>query len=614
MIRVFRKKLAIIALFLLSAILVSGCNESLSQAAQALDTVAGSIEEAKQTVEEASKDEASKEDAPKDDTATATAITDEKSSAKDEEAPKLPTSDIYIIYTSDVHCGVDMGFGYASVKQIREKLEAEGAATILVDDGDFVQGEPIGTLSKGEAIIPIMNALKYDIAVPGNHEFDYGMDEFMKYTKLADFPIICCNFTKDDKPVFEPYIIKEVAGMKIAFVGVTTPETLTSVSPNTFMDENDKYIYGFMQGDNGSKLYAAVQSAIDSAKAEGADLVYILGHMGNDPASSPYSYMDVIANTTGIDVFLDGHSHDLNQDVAKDKDGKDVPRSACGTKLNAIGYSHIKAEDGSIDTNIWTWENTISAPDLLGIKNDISDLIDKEDEKMEEQLKKVVAKTDVDLTINDPDVLNEKGMPQRRVRSGETNMGDLCADAVRIRTGADIGFVNGGGVRADINKGDVTYEDIISVHPFGNKTVVIEATGQQIADALEWSCHDLPNEDGGFLQVSGLTFKVDATIGSTCTEDVNGVMTGVSGARRVSDIKVGDEPIDPDKKYKVAGNDFMITNRGNGLTAFDGCDVVAADAGLDNQLLIDYIVESLGGTVGDDYADPHGQGRIVINE
>lgn len=609
MIRVFKKKLAIIALFLLSAQLISGCSESLSQAAQALDTVAGSIEEAKQTVEKASNEEAGKDDAD-----PAKPSSSDKTSSDDEDnAVKLPTSDIYIIYTSDVHCGVDMGFGYASVKQIREKLEAEGAATILVDDGDFVQGEPIGTLSKGEAIIPIMNALKYDIAVPGNHEFDYGMDEFMKYTKLADFPIICCNFTKDDKPVFEPYIIKEVAGMKIAFVGVTTPETLTSVSPNTFMDENGDYLYGFMQGD-GTRLYAAVQDAIDSARAEGANLVYVLGHMGNDPASSPYSYMDVIANTTGIDVFLDGHSHDTEQTVAKDKDGRDVVRSACGTKLNAIGYSHIKAEDGSIDTNIWTWENTISAPDLLGIKNDISDLIDKEDANMEEQLKKVVASTDVELTINDPDDLDENGKPKRRVRSGETNLGDLCADAVRIRTGADIGFVNGGGVRASINKGDVTYEDIISVHPFGNKNVVIEATGQQIMDALEWSCHVLPNEDGGFLQVSGISFNVDTTVESTCTQDENGLMTGVSGARRVSDVKVGDDPIDPDRKYKVAGNNFIITNRGNGLTAFDGCDVVAADAGLDNQLLIDYIVESLGGTVGEDYADPHGQGRIVINE
>lgn len=609
MIRVFKKKLAIIALFLLSALFVSGCNESLSQAAQALDTVAGSIEEAKQTVEEASNDEAGKDDAD----AAASSSADKTATDDEDNATKLPTSDIYIIYTSDVHCGVDMGFGYACVKQIRDKLEADGAATILVDDGDFVQGEPIGTLSKGEAILPIMNALKYDVAIPGNHEFDYGMDEFLKYATLADFPIICCNFTKDDKPVFEPYIIKEVAGMKIAFVGVTTPETLTSVSPNTFMDENGDYEYGFMQGD-GTKLYKAVQDAVDSARAEGADFVYVLGHMGNDPASSPYSYKDVVENTSGIDVFLDGHSHDLEQEIAKNKDGKDVPRSACGTKLNAIGYSHIKAEDGSIDTNIWTWENKISTPDLLGIKNEISDLIDKEDAKMEEQLKKVVASTDVELTINDPDTLDDKGMPQRRVRSGETNMGDLCADAVRIRTGADIGFVNGGGVRANIDKGDITYEDIISVHPFGNKNVVIEATGQQIVDALEWSCHALPDEDGGFLQVSGITFTVDATIDSTCTKDENGLMTGISGARRVSDVKVGDEPIDLEKKYKVAGNSFIITNRGNGITAFDGCTVVTADAGLDNQLLIDYIVESLGGRVGDDYADPHGQGRIVINE
>ena len=529
----------------------------------------------------------------------------------EEEAEK--NGEIYILYTSDVHCGVDEGIGYAGLKTIRQTLEEKGYETILVDNGDFAQGETIGTISKGEAIVPIMNALEYDVAIPGDHEFDYGMDQFYKFTQMAEFPFVSCNFVKEDKPVFEPYIIKEAAGKKIAFIGITAPETMTEVSPATFRDEAGNYIYGFMHQDDGSTLYAAVQSAVDAARSEGADLVYVLGHIGNNPASKPFDCTSIIENTSGIDVFLDGHSHDTDQMVIKNKDGKDVTRSACGTKFNCVGYSHIM-EDGSIDTNIWRWDGKDGIPYLFDIRNDITDMIDEAENSMKDELTKIVAKTDVDLTINDPILRNDEGTPVRIIRNKETNLGDLCADAVRIRTGADIGFVNGGGIRVSIDRGDITYNDIIDVHPFGNVNVVLEVKGQSILDALEWSCASLPDEEGGFLQVSGLTFEADASIPSPCTTDENGLMNGISGDRRVSNVKVGDEPLDPEKSYTVAGNSYLLLKNGNGYTSFDDAKVVTNDAGLDNQLLIDYIVETLGGTVGDDYSNPYGQGRIVINE
>lgn len=601
-------KVKILALFL-CALMLTGCASSLEQAAQALDDMAGNVQALQEADNTATPDSTTTTE-PAADTKPAEVLSNTE---EPEEEQALPSNDIWILYTSDVHCGVDQNFGYVSVKQIRDALEAKGYETILVDDGDAVQGEPIGTVSKGEAIIPIMNALKYDIAIPGNHEFDYGIDEFFKYTELADFPYISCNFNKNGKLVFEPYIIKEAGGKKIAFVGVTTPDSLTSVSPKTFMDDKGNYIYGFMQG-SGRELYKAVQDAVDDARAEGADYVYVMGHMGNDPVSVPYTYKDVIENTSGIDVFLDGHSHDTEQDVAINKNGEEVDRSACGTKLNAIGYSHIKAEDGSIETGIWTWQNDIPVPELLAIDNEVGDLIAKENEEIAEELQKVVAKTGVDLTINDPYNMTEEGMPIRRVRLGETNMGDLCADAVRVRTGSDIGVVNGGGVRDDIKKGDITYEDIISVHPFGNADVVIEVTGQQMIDALEWSCHALPNEDGGFLQVSGISFEVDENIPSPCKADENGLMSAIEGDRRVSNVKVGGKDIDPDAKYSLSGNAFILTKQGNGFTSFDGAKVLVENAGLDNQLLIDYIIDDLDGTVGDDYSDPQGQERIVIHE
>ena len=582
-------KITYLVAFILAAMLLAGCNASVDQIAQSLEIVAENAYNYRSSQQENS----------------------EANTAEPEKAEK--NGEVYILYTSDVHCGIDQGFGYTAVERIRETLEENGYETILVDNGDAVQGETIGTVTKGEAIIPMMNALKYDVAIPGNHEFDYGIDQFFRYVELADFPYICCNFTKNGEPVFEPYIIKEAAGKKIAFVGILTPETMTDVAPKTFMDDNGNFIYDFMQGDGGSRMYDAVQSAVDSARAEGADYVYALAHIGNIPDSRPYDCMDVIANTSGIDVFLDGHSHDTDQMILKNKNGEEITRSACGTKLNCVGYSHIK-EDGTTETGIWTWGGKDSLPTVIGISNEMTEIIENAYADLDEELSKVVARTDVDLTINDPKLKNDEGVPVRIVRNSECNIGDLCADAARVRTGADIGVVNGGGVRASIDKGVITYNDIIDVHPFGNKTVILEVKGQQMIDALEWSTRSLPDEDGGFLQVSGITFDVNTTIASPCEEDENGLMSGINGARRVSNVKVGGEPIDPDGTYTVAGNFFLLLGNGNGYTSFDGAKVIAQDAGLDNQLLIDYIVETLGGTVGEDYSDPYGQGRIVIND
>ncbi len=533
--------------------------------------------------------------------------------ADDEAAAVERSADIVILFTSDVHCGIDQGFGYAGLSEIYDHLVAQGNKVILVDDGDNIQGEPIGTMTKGEALVDLMNKVGYSVAIPGNHEFDYGMEQFLSLAKQAKFSYVSCNFNHEGELVFDPYVIRELDGMKVAFVGVTTPKTLTSSTPRYFQDENGEFVYGFFQDETGEGVYNAVQSAVDDARAEGADYVVVLGHMGNEEECHPWTYSDVISNVSGIDVFLDGHSHDTDQVVMKDKDGKEVIRAACGTKLSCIGWCRIDTE-GKITTGLYTWNNNESAPALLGIANKTSALVDKATSALEKKLKEVVASSEVLLTISDPEEVDANGKPIRMVRRAETNLGDLCADAYRIQSGADIAFVNGGGIRVSINAGKITLNDILKVHPFGNAMCVIEVTGQQILDALEWGARAVPGENGGFLQVSGLSYEIHSYIESPCKSDENSMFAGIEGERRVQNVLVDGKPIDPEATYTLASHDYMLLNNGDGYTMFDGAPLLQDRVKLDNQVLIDYITETLEGVIGEEYEDLTGEGRIVIVE
>ena len=527
-----------------------------------------------------------------------------------EDAAPALTKDLVILFTSDAHCGIDNGFGYAGVAAIRDSLAASNHV-VLVDNGDAIQGEPVGTMTKGEAIIDLMNAVGYDVAIPGNHEFDYGMDNFLSLVEKANYPYISANFTYNGELVFQPYVIKEYDGVKVAFVGVTTPKTFTSSTPTYFQDENGNYVYGFSEDETGEKLYAAVQSAVDAARAEGATYVVAMGHLGNEDTCAPWRYDNVITNTNGIDVFLDGHSHDTDQVKVTNKDGVEVPRSGCGTKLEGVGYARISAKDGSVTTGLYTWDNDVSAPALLGIENDVSKAVAAATETLNAKLSEVVAKTAVDLTIYDPVAVDENGKPIRIIRNAETNLGDLCADAYRDQSGAEIAFVNGGGIRVSIAAGDITLNDILKVHPFGNAMCVVEATGQEILDALEWASRNVPGENGGFLQVSGLTYEIHTYIESSCTSDDKGGFTGVTGEYRVKNVKVGGEDLDLERTYTLASHNYMLKSGGDGINMFTDNTVLQDEVKLDNQVLIDYIVDTLGGVVGEQYAEPYGEGRIV---
>ena len=516
-----------------------------------------------------------------------------------EEATEVEHQPVVVLYTNDVHCGIEDAIGYAGLAAYEKAYEKLGYEVILVDNGDAIQGGPIGTLSKGEYIIDIMNAVGYDIATIGNHEFDYGMDQFMALREKAEFPYVSANFCDlEGNPILDPYVIKELGGWKVAFVGVSTPETFTKSTPTYFQDEEGNYIYSFCQGEEGAKLYAAVQKAVDDARAEGAEIVVAMSHLGTDGSSVPYTSSDLIVNTTGINAVLDGHSHSVwEMELVQNAAGEDVILTSTGTKLNNVGSLFI-AEDGTLTSALHS--------ESLFQDEEAEAFIATVKAQYEETLNQVVATTAVDLTTKDP------ATGERAVRTAETILGDLCADAYRVVLGADIAFVNGGGVRADIPAGDITYGQILSVHPFGNMACLMEVTGQQILDALEMSSRALPDECGGFLQVSGLSYEINVGVESSVVVDDAGSFVEVAGERRVQNVLVAGEPIDPEATYTLASHNYMLKSGGDGFNMFINDKLLQDEVMLDNQVLITYITENLGGVIGEEYAEPYGQGRITI--
>ena len=522
-----------------------------------------------------------------------------------EEAPAGLTKNIVVLFTSDIHAGIDQGWGYAGVAAIRDAMAAKNHV-VLVDNGDAIQGETIGTLTNGKALVELMNVVGYDVAVPGNHEFDYGMSNFLTLSgEVAQYPYVSANFNYQDKLVFNPYVIKEFEGVKVAFVGVTTPKTITSSTPAYFQDENGNFVYGFCQDDTGAKFYAAIQSAVDAARAEGAQYVIICGHLGTEVSCEPYTSIDVIYNVSGIDAVLDGHAHEtMDENCVIGKDGKEVVRVACGTKLANVGALTI-TPDGKISSELFTWKNSVAPTEIFGLTGPVVDAVAEKVASLDEIRKTVVAYTENTLYINDPET------DVRIIRNAETNLGDLCADAYRAMSGADIAFVNGGGVRAQIPAGNITLEQIYNVHPFGNIMCMVEATGQQILDALEYGVRKTPGESGGFLFNATATSEIYTYVPSSAQSDENGMFTGVTGEYRVKNVLVGGEPLDLNKTYTLASHNYMLKNSGDGFNMFEGAKLLIDENLIDNQVLITYITTTLGGVVGEEYANPYGQGRIV---
>lgn len=512
----------------------------------------------------------------------------------------LPEKDIVVLYTNDVHCAVDGVIGYAGLAAMERIYQDAGADVVLADCGDAIQGEPIGTISRGAYIIDIMNAVGYDVATIGNHEFDYGAEQFLTLATQANFSYVACNFCdiNTGEAVLDAYKLVDAGGIQIAFVGIATPETILSSAPAYFQDENGRYLYSFAQTTDGSALYRCVQNAVNDARKAGAEYVIALSHLGLAPANPAFSSTAVIANTTGIDVVLDGHSHSMVAcERVKNAADEWVLLSQNGTKLESVGMLLIQ-QDGSISTGLITEQKSKDV--------DIITYIAQIQDKFADKLKNVVAQTTVDLTILDV------ATGDRYVRNGETNLANLCADAYRFVTGAEIGIINGGGVRDSILEGNITYADILRIQPFGNEICVVELSGQTILDALEFGARLYPLESAAFLQVSGIRYEIDTKVPSGVKTTDDGMFDSVEGEYRVKNVTVEGLPLDLEHYYTLAGPDYFLKKGGDGFTMLQHNTMLQDSIMADYQVIVVYLTEYLNGTVGRAYANPYGDGRITI--
>ena len=547
-------------------------------------------------------------------------------------------SEVTILYTNDVHTYIDKQapeLTYAAIAALKQSYQNAGKKVLLVDAGDHVQGTAYGSMDQGASIIELMNAAGYDAATPGNHEFDYGMDRAKELMRDADFPYLSCNWVdlRTNLRVLPEIKVFVRGGVRIAFVGITTPETFTKSTPAYFMNKaQTKYIYDILGGEDGQKLYSAVQKAVDKAKCL-ADVVIGLGHLGVDPSSSPWTSEEVIAHTTGFDAFIDGHSHTVmeNKQVA-DASGRLVTLTQTGSYFANVGEMTI-APDGTISTRL---VSTYDQEDVA-VAAEQAAWVSSVDEMLGEK----IAVADTKFYITDP------ATGKRRIRSGETNLGDFVADGIYTyfneveQLHCDIAIMNGGGIRSDEDAEYWTFKTCKQVSPFGNVACLMSVTGKQIQDALEFAARFAGaegKENGGFLQVAGATYEIHTDIPNTVqTDDKNVWLGGATGTPRVQNVKIYDRangtyvPLDESKTYALAGMNYTLRNLGDGFAMFDGAELIK-DYVSEDYLVMSTYAMTFGGVDAEglphlssansvlaeypgyllDYENPYGAGRISI--
>ena len=546
-------------------------------------------------------------------------------------------SEVTILYTNDVHTYIDKQapeLTYAAIAALKQSYQNAGKKVLLVDAGDHVQGTAYGSMDQGASIIELMNAAGYDAATPGNHEFDYGMDRAKELMRDADFPYLSCNWVdlRTNLRVLPEIKVFVRGGVRIAFVGITTPETFTKSTPAYFMNKaQTKYIYDILGGDDGRKLYDAVQKAIDKAKTLGADIIIGLGHLGVDPSSSPWTSEEVIANTTGFDAFIDGHSHTVMENKqVYDAAGKAVTLTQTGSYLANVGKMTI-AEDGAITTELVSTADVSDAAVAATAEAWINDV----DAMLGEQ----IATTDINFYINDP------ATGKRRIRMGETNLGDFVADGIYTyfneveQLDCDIAMMNGGGIRTDVDAGKWTFKTCKQVSPFGNVACLMSVTGKQIQDALEFGARFVGpegKENGGFLHVAGATYEIHTDIPNTVlTDDKNVWMGSATGTPRVQNVRIYNkktgtyEPLDLNRTYALAGMNYTLRNLGDGFAMFDGAELIKDYVSEDYLVMSTYamifdavndvpVLSSANSPLASysgyllNYENPYGAGRIQV--
>ena len=541
--------------------------------------------------------------------------------------------DVTIVYTNDVHSYITKDLSYGNVAALKQDLLAQGKNVALVDAGDFIQGTVFGAMDQGANVVKFMNAAGYDLAVFGYHEFDYGMERALDVIKEAAFPLVACNFVhaKDNKPVVAPYKILRLGKSRVAFVGIMTPDTYSKTSPKHFMDKDGKtFLYKILGCDAKDNLYESVQKTVDQAACK-ADYVVALGHLGVDESSAPWRSKEVIANTHGIDVFIDGHSHTVMEEkFVKNDKGQDVLLTQTGCYFDAIGLVELNGDQKS-SRLIKEYKPSNAQVDAL--VQDCKAQVDK-------HMGTKIATCNFPLCANSP-----VGNHERLVRKQESNLGDFVSDAFYWHFNfvegldCDIALSNGGGLRSDIPAGDVTYIDVKTVLPFGNDVCLVELTGRQIFDALEFGARYVGvGDNGGFMHAAGLRYKIDATLPSAVQANSEKLWTGNPGPYRVSDVQVYDKksaayvPLDMEKRYAVAGRSFTLREMGDGFAMFEGVKAIKNYAGEDFVIAANYAKAFSKGTDGNakissqgcplasyknyllNYETPEGSGRIVIKK
>ena len=504
-----------------------------------------------------------------------------------------------ILHSNDVHGEVT---GYAYMAALKTKLQTAGAEVILADAGDYSQGETYVSISKGATAVELMNATGYDVVSLGNHEFDYGYPQLKENMKKAEFDVLCSNvLDAEGNPIFKANTIVEKGGMKIGFFGMETPETQTKANPALVQGLT------FLTEETETTIWQNAQAQVNALKAEGADVIVCLAHLGVDVSSEPYCSSDLYKKVTGIDFIIDGHSH-----TVMEKGENDEPIQSTGTKFANIGVIVIDNATKKIE------ENFLVATGADGF-NEKDETVSAKAQGIIDEIKTAYgmkfATSEVELN----------GAKEPGNRTEETNNGDLITDAMvwcltekypgsitEVPTENIVAITNGGGIRASVKKGDVTKNDIFTVLPFGNTVAVVYVTGAELLEALEASTFCTPVSLGGFPQVAGLKFTVDADKEYDKNDETYPKSTyyGPKSIQRVTIDEINGKPFDAEAKYAVITNNF-VAGGGDTYYAF-----AAASSQFDtgytlDSVVIDYITEKLGGVITEAaYGAP--KGRITV--
>lgn len=487
---------------------------------------------------------------------------------------------ILILYENDVHCGID---GYTKLAGLRDAINrSDTAYAAAVCVGDFLQGNTTGAISKGQYIADIMRLMDYHALTLGNHEFDYGVPRMRELLGQVGSPVVCANLYEagEQQPVFAPYVIHRYGNKRVAYVGACTPETMI-LEGYSFYDTNGILLYDLKQ----QTFYQLIQQAVDAARAEGADYVVLLSHVGETPQSMGFSSHRIVNNTRGIDIVLDGHSHEIIEGAkVANLDGKEIIVTQTGTQFAHVGKLLI-TPDGRMTTQL------IKSKDIPYENARVTAATDSIHQLVKAVTSAKVAHTDYTLVVSDHN-------DQWVVRGEETNAGDLVTDAYRYAMKADIGLENGGGIRNNIAAGDITYGDLIGMLPYDNTLRRISVTATQLKEMLTRCTALVPVLDGNFPQCSGLRFTIHSK--SHTVSDIELLQADGSYA-----------PIDMQRTYSVALTDY--NHEGGGLfECLKKCPVLEESSLRYYEALADYLSKVLGGTTGSTYAKP--QGRITIVE